>query len=131
MVRIELNDAEFREMNTDAGIIGAGVAKIAGQIRDEAKRIIISEDRSDTGALVQSIESIKIHSNTNEILYEVGSDLDYAIYQHEGIGPVVPRRAKVLRFKVEGTYVFTKRTSGFEGIKFLTRAMEQYSDGGV
>ena len=107
-----------------AVLIDTHVAKTAGAVRDGAKRIIRAEGRINTGAMVQSIESRKVGERT----YEVGSRLNYAIYQHEGVkGPIYPRRAKVLRFKPKGGsgFVFARKVSGFKGIHFLTRALEQ------
>jgi hypothetical protein len=47
----------------------------------------------------------------------VSSSLKYAIYQEEGIGPVVARKGSVLKFKPKGSsvFIFRPRTKGFAG----------------
>lgn len=108
----------------DSGMLGRAAARGAGRLRDNAKRNVTTAGRVDTGALRQSIRAEKIRQDTKAITYAVGSPLKYAIYQHEGVkGPVLPRRAKALRFKVGGQTVFAKRTKGFPGAPFLTDAL--------
>lgn len=45
------------------------------------------------------------------VVVYVGTDLDYAVHQHQGTRPhlIVPVRRKVLRFPVGGRLVFAKR----------------------
>lgn len=108
----------------------SGTRRVAGKVRDRSKEIITSEGRVDTGAMRQSIESVEVSRSGGKVTFEVGSRLEYAIYQHEGVeGPIYPRRAKVLRFKPSGSssYVFSAYSSGFAGIKFLTRALNDVS----
>ncbi len=84
--------------------------------------------RIDTGKLRQSLVSRRIYGGRPGVWYEVGSELFYAILQHKGVeGPIYPRRAKVLRFQPKGssTFVFRPRTSGFEGVPYLTDALRQ------
>lgn len=126
-------------------------AKMAGKVRDDAKRIVRDEGRVNTGLLMQSIESRQVTKNAFRVTYEVGSRLSYAITQHEGVeGPVLPKRALVLRFKPKpgspppppkigkngkvlkrkpnpGGWVFARSTKGFEGIHYLTRALDKLS----
>lgn len=122
-VRIEWDAAGWNRLMGD---LDQGVAKAAGKVRDDAKRIIAAEGRVDTGRMMNTLSSRRVRQTSNGSVYEVGSDLDYAIYQHEGVrGPVRPRRAKVLRFTGRGgAVVFAPQTAGFSGIKFLTRALE-------
>lgn len=123
-IRFKIDEAALRRLHEN-GIVDQGVARAAGKVRDDAKRIISAEGRVGTGALQQSIIVRKGRLLSNHSTYLVGSPLKYAIYQHDGVpGPVVPRRARVLRFKVQGRTVFAMRTRGFRGIKFLTRALD-------
>lgn len=118
-VRIKWNDAEFRHIENH--IVPQGVARAAGRVRDRAKLGITRAGRVDTGALRNSIETRQVGNH-----WQVGSDLPYALPQHEGVkGPVLPRRAKVLRFKPKGsnTYIFRASTSGFRGVPYLTDAL--------
>ena len=125
MVEFIPNPAGFRELQTNV-TTGAGIA--AGKARDRAKQIIRDEGRVDTGALLQSVRAEEVSSNKDGSTWRIGSDLEYAGYQHDGVqGPIYPKRASVLRFKPKGssTFVFAKSVSGFEGIFFATRALEQ------
>lgn len=103
------------------------VAKAAGHTRDRAKGILTQEGRIDTGRLRNSLYSKRLGEIDGGYWYEVGSRLPYAKFQHDGVkGPVLPRRAKVLRFKPKGAkrgqYVFARSTKGFKGVKYLERA---------
>lgn len=107
--------------------VGRGTARAAAKVRDDAKRIITDEGRVDTGALRNSIVSQKVATTAGSAIYTVGSDMEYAMAQHEGVkGPVVPVHARVLRFTPKGAsaVVFRPRTRGFEGIHYLTRALD-------
>lgn len=127
-VKVELDRAALKRLSSPGGMIDASVAKAAGRVRDNAKRIIYSEGRVQTGALAQSIVSQRSVSSAAGAIYTVSSDLKYAIYQHEGVrGPIYPRRAKMLRFKVGGRTVFARSVRGFKGIKFLERALRELS----
>jgi hypothetical protein len=55
----------------------------------------------------------------------VGSRKKYARVHHDGHKPIVPVRAKVLRFKPKGSrvWVFAKRVKAVKGTKYLTRAL--------
>lgn len=121
---ITWNAAEFdRILNQQT--VPQAVWRAAGKVRDRAKQNIRSADRIDTGALLNSIVGRRI-SGKPGVWYEVGSSLDYAILQHKGVaGPIVPRKARVLRFKPKGSsaFIFRPSTAGFKGIPFLTDAL--------
>jgi len=122
---IKWNEAEFNRI-LEQQTVPQAVWRAVGKVRDRAKANITTSGRVDTGALRQSIVGRRLRGGKGGVWYQVGSDLDYAIYQHEGTqGPIYPRRAKVLRFTgSSGTYVFAKQVRGIEGVKYLTRALE-------
>lgn len=127
MARISFtwNDAELRRL-LEHQTVPQAVERAAGKVRDRAKMNITRAGRVDTGALRNSIVARRITGRSG-VWYEVGSDLPYAIYQHEGVtGPIVPRRAKVLRFKPKGSgaFVFAPSVSGFKGEPYLTQALD-------
>lgn len=125
-VRLKWNEAELKRL-LDDDLVPAAVERAAGKVRDRAKVHITRARRVDTGALRNSITSRRIRTRPGGVWYEVGSDLPYAIYQHEGVtGPIYPRRAKVLRFKPKGSgaYVYARSVSGFSGVPYLTDAMK-------
>lgn len=125
-VTFKPNAAWLAQASTDSGMLGRAALRGAARAREYAKRNITAAGRVDTGALRQSIRSEKVRHDDQRITYQIGSPLKYAIYQHEGVGPVRPRRAKVLRFvSKKGQTVFTKRTRGFKGAPFLTDALKQ------
>jgi hypothetical protein len=125
-VRVTLDRQAFRQLNSPRGQVGAAVNRGAAFVRDTAKREITAQGRVDTGKLRQSIESTRVRETPTSVVYEVGSRLAYAILQHEGTrGPIVPRRAKVLRFKPKGgsAFVFAHKVRGVTPSKFLTKAL--------
>lgn len=94
--------------------------------RDRAKGNIVAKGRVDTARLWASIEARRV----SPFQWTVGSPLHYAKFQEEGVrGPVLPVRAKVLRFKPKGStqFVFARRTKGFPGAFFLRDALRRLS----
>jgi hypothetical protein len=124
-VRINWNEAEFKRILEEQTVPQA-VWRAAGKVRDRAKVNVTSYGRIDTGAMRNSIVGRRMRGGRGGVWYEVGSDLPYAIYQHEGTRDIiVPRRAKVLRFKPAGgsAYVFRPRVRGVKAAPFLTDAL--------
>lgn len=120
-VRVVLHDRAFLQLNLPGGEVGNAVAKGAGKLRDDGKRLA----PVNTGALRQDIKSYALSASPVHSTHRVASDMRYSEWQHQGVrGPIVPRRAKVLRFKPKGarTFIFRPRTRGFPGTFFLTRA---------
>lgn len=123
-VRITWNEQEFARI-LETQTVPQAVWRAAGKVRDRAKVNITKAGRVDTGAMRNSIVGRRMRDGRQGVWYEVGSDLPYAIFQHEGTtGPIYPRRAKVLRFKgTAGTYVFPKSVAGVTAAPFLTDAL--------
>lgn len=124
-VRITWNQREFDKITH--GDVPRAVERAAGRTRDRAKAYIT---RVDTGALRQSIMSWKLRATNTQVWWAVGSQLPYALYQHEGThGPILPRRAKVLRFRPKGSnaYVFARQVRGVTGEPFLTDPLKKLS----
>lgn len=125
-VKITWNQAEFKRI-TDVQTVPQAVWRAAGKVRDRAKRNISNAGRVNTGAMRNSIVARRMRGGKSGVWYEVGSNLPYAIFQHEGTqGPIFPRRATVLRFKPKGgsAYVFAKQVRGVTGEPFLTDALK-------
>lgn len=125
-IRFTMNQQEFHRM-MDSGTIAQATWRAAGKVRDDAKRELTSQGRIDTGKLRQSIVGRRVRGSGTGILYEIGSPLDYAIYQHEGTKDHGPRTARILRFKPKGSgvFVFAQRVRGVTPSKFLTRALQR------
>jgi hypothetical protein len=103
--------------------------KAAFRARDRARANLVTSGRMDTGALHRSLTVTKVPltSVPAKVSYSVGSPLKYAVYQERGTRtPIVPRRAKFLRFKPKGSQVFIFRrwVRGIAGVHFLRRAAE-------
>lgn len=88
--------------------------------RSEVRRNILLQDRVRSGEMLESVKVVK-RGPTD---FRVESDTGHTMFQEKGIGPVVPVKAKALRFmpKGSGTFVFAARTKGFEGGRFFERA---------
>ena len=77
--------------------------------------------------------NIKYHVATDGNQAEVYNKLDYALYQEEGTGiygkhgsPIVPKRAKALRFKSRsGKIIFAKSVRGTKGKWFMRSGSEE------
>lgn len=125
-IHFTFNSATFSQMRADGGMIDQGVARAAGQVRDGARRIIQQKGLIDTGRMSQSLYSKRLSSQGSmQIIYLVGSDLEYALYQHEGTKDHGPRRARILAFPGRGgKTVFTMRVRGVKASKFLTTALD-------
>lgn len=122
-IHVEVSPEAGAELET---LVDARMLALAGRVRDSAKAILTQEGRVDTGALRQSIITQLVEKTPSSITYAIGSPLPYAIYQELGVaGPVLPRRAKVLRFKPKGSgqFVYARSTKGFKGAHYLTRAL--------
>lgn len=72
-----------------------------------------------------------IRSNTmvqgKRVVASIGTPIGYMKIQHQGTGPIYPKRAKALRFKPKGenAFIFAKKTKGVPATPFLVEALEQ------
>lgn len=128
-IELKLDETEIARALGDSGMVGAAVRRAAGKTRDRAKQNLTTSGNVDTGALRNSVRSVRSTVSTHGVTYLVGSELPYAKWVEGGRGPVVPRRAKVLRFKPKGAhgYVFAASVGPAEGSHWLQRAFEQLS----
>lgn len=95
------------------------VKKAAEKTAQRANANVRAKNRVRTGALASSYVAKQARSTTGRFIagYDVSSPLPYAKFQEEGIGPVVAKPGKVLRFQPKGmsTFIFRPRTKGFKG----------------
>lgn len=100
--------------------------ELAARGAESARREVISgilhTDRIRSGAMMSSVH-VKRESPTQ---YRVGTPVRYGRWQEFGRGPVVPIRARVLRFRPKGvnTFVFAKRVRADPGGHFFARAVK-------
>lgn len=87
--------------------------------------------RVDTGRLRASIATVVV-TRGGEPRVLVGTNVNYAIFVHEGTGifgprhaPIRPRRAKFLRFKPRGSrrWIYTRQVKGMRPNRFLLNAL--------
>lgn len=116
-VRLRINQAamtaELNKVTRKAALRGARSAQ--KKVRNNMRM------RRRTGRMIDSVHMRPVGANR----YRIYSLLFYTTYQEHGIGPVTPKKAKVLRFKPKGssTFVFATRTRGFKGGFFFKRAV--------
>lgn len=93
---------------------GERVANEAAQVmKDE----IVRNAKEGTGKLAASVNVKRL----DESSWSVGTDLYYAKYVNDGRGPVVPKKAKALRWyspRLSGNAVFSQYAGPAEGIDF-------------
>lgn len=73
---------------------------------------MIGRQPSKSGAMAAATEheAAEVSGTRATCTWKVG--VDYASYQNDGTGPIVPVSARVLHFEVGGEEVFAMRTSG-------------------
>ena len=127
-VRIKWNEDEFNKLLEQQTVLEA-VWRAAGRTRDRAKQNLTRFGLVDTGALRNSIVALRLRDRSG-VWYEIGSNLGYSLFQHEGTGQstggyIYPRRAKMLRFTYgSGAFVFARRVRGVTPHPYLTDALQ-------
>lgn len=92
--------------------------------RARARAAARRKGRIDTGEMIRSIGYQRRGEPSLQTTYEVGSPLKYLDWQEDGTKPIVPVRAKVLRFKPKGSgvFIFAMRTRGVPAGHFMKEA---------
>lgn len=125
--RVELNKAELRRITrSPAGPVMRDITATARRVVAGAKR----RCRVNSGQLRASID-FALFIEPNRVVCRIGSDLEYALWQHEGTGIYGPKRAwirpvhkKVLKFPVKGVFgpvAAGKKRSGRGDIVFALK----------
>ena len=130
-VRVEYNPQGFQRMLD--GAVADAVNRATGKIRDRAKANITAGGRVATGKMRNATvsETAKVEGAT--VRGRVVTETSYAQYQHDGTGihgpkgrPIVPRRARVLRFQPKGgAVIFRPQVQGTRPLPFLKDAVDQ------
>lgn len=135
MARVSIT-TRLNESEVEAAVrhhVTKAVRRAQRRTRDRAKAELTKAGRVDTGRLRNSIVSEVVEPSGHVLRGRVVADTTYAGYVHEGTGvygsgqPIVPRRARVLRFRPRGAtaFVFRPEVSGIEPTPFLKRARER------
>lgn len=115
---------------SEGGEVRADVQRRARNVKNRAQRNARSMFKAPTGKLA---DSIRYTTRTTEdgFVAQVGSDLQYARWAHDGTGihgphrtPIVPTKRKAMRFPGKGgAIIFTKKSSGMVGQPYLAEAL--------
>jgi hypothetical protein len=76
----------------------------------------------ETGRLRASIH-VELVQQGGSIAARVGSNVAYAMWHHEGHGPIRPVRAQVLVFNARGRWVFARYVRPVPGTEYLRKAL--------
>lgn len=141
MARVILNTQEINKLlQSPSGAVAQDLLIRGNRVKNAAQRLC----PVDQGRLRASI-STELAFDEGELVVRVGTNVDYAIYVHNGTGiygpekrPIVPVRAKALRWAQRNNsgrgrrryrngstdgYVYSKRSKGTRGRPFLTKAL--------
>jgi len=127
-VNLQINQRGVRALMTDPdGPVAQDLLRRGRNVAYYARRFA----PVDTGRLRASITA-ELVQYAGSIAVLVGSNVNYAMFQHEGTGlygphgtPIVPRRARFLRFKPRGSseFVYAREVRGVPPTFFLRRAL--------
>jgi hypothetical protein len=127
-----INQAELRAILTSpSGAVAKDLFRRGKKVEAAAKRNLEDDPRRiNTGALRSSIHTTVITVG-GAIAVQIGSNLFYAIYVHDGTGiygpkgtVIRPKSAKALRWKSpKGKFMFAKYVRGMKPNHFLTKAL--------
>lgn len=121
--RVDINQAECdRLLRAPGGAVHNRVTQYGRKTEILAK----ANAPSDTGEGAASITS-DTSVRGKKVKCVIGTPLRYMLYQHQGTGPIYPRRKKALRFKPKGEqyFVFAKKTKGVPSTPFLVEALRE------
>lgn len=113
--RLQLDQAAIAALRTRGEVYDA-VTKAAMAVERGAK----AQVGVDTGRLKAQTRVQPAQITPTGVYRRVESEPDYGIVHHDGRGPVTPRRAKMLAFKVKGKQVFAKRVRGVPPNRYLS-----------
>lgn len=115
----------FQVLRSPTGMVARDALKRGRRVQSHAQRLA----PVDTGRLRSSI-NVRLRPGIRGVVVEVGTSLDYAMFQHDGTGVygprhrmIRPRRAKVMVFSWRGRRVYAHEVRGAPGTKFLERAL--------
>ena len=93
-------------VNSPQGEVGQWLRKRGYMMMMAAK----AQVPTGTGKLRASIKMIHNRASYGQYI-DIGSNLDYALYVHEGTRPheIIPEKAKILRFSGGGRVIYTHK----------------------
>lgn len=120
-VAVIINQAALAHvLGSPSGMTGQYMYRKAIQTQNAAKAFCPVK----TGRLRSSI-TVNLRSHgASGVEFEVGTNVEYAIYVHDGRGPVRPVHARVLRWESDGEIIFRPYAGPAAAQPFLKRALE-------
>jgi hypothetical protein len=131
-VSVRLNQRAIQDQLTGQnGAIARDLLRRGQRVQNKARRLA----PVDRGRLRGSITT-EVRGSGRGLEVRVGSNLDYAVYVHEGTGIyagrgyIYPRRGRYLRWRARGgggggrEYVYARRVRGVRGRPFLKDALD-------
>ena len=119
-MRVVVHREGITYMMSPAGPVGRAAKRAAGRTRDRGKKNAPVKD----GLLRNSIVSeLQPSPSPRSIVWRIGTNVFYALWQEVGTPPIFARRAPLLVFKVGNRWVSTYSTRGVPAARYLTRAI--------
>lgn len=121
-VTIDDKELQKRLKNWDSGVKQAMIKSLT-----QSALLVQNEAKTNSpylrGALRRSITS---QINKSKYSAKIGTDIIYAAI-HEFGGEIRPKRAKFLRFQIDGKWVMTKKViiKAFKGVGYLRPALQK------
>jgi hypothetical protein len=134
-VTVTVDNRAIQALAQPGGVVYQMFDRMGQRLRDAAIREITAMNAVDSGAMRSSMTH-EIRPSGNSITVTVGPEVtspdgfDYPFTVHEGRGPVVPTRARVLRFtpKGSGVAIFRPAAGSAAPKRFMTEALARMSD---
>lgn len=122
-----LNKSQLADMlQGPNGPVAKDMLRRGYKVESAAKRNVTKN--TDTGRLRSSISTILISRNQKPVV-RVGTDVEYALFIHNGTKAHGPRRAKMLRWEGKGgQIIWAKRVRGIKANPFLLNALDAAKD---
>lgn len=128
MLRFDVTSKVSRDASRrlTADLVLPGVQRLTQRARTLAVGELTAAGRIDSGILRNSIAT-ETTLQAGTVVGRVEARTPYARIVHEGRGPVVPVRRRVLRFRPKGsaTYVFSREVGPVQGVPYLTDALRR------
>lgn len=109
-------------LKSPGGDVGKSILRIGNRVKSEAQALC----PVDTGRLRSSISLVVGHTAGGELDVTIGTNVEYAMWVHEGRGPVYARPGGVLRWEPKGggAPIFRRSAGPARAQPFLTDAMQ-------
>lgn len=134
-VSVDVSRIDTSRLVRSGSPVDRAMLRAGEYVASGARAALTAAGRVDTGRLRSSIRvtSPRVEQGGQRVRVTVGTDVDYAVFQHEGVRPFGPRRARFLVFVPKGASapVFAQRVRGFPGVPFLRIGLQQLQSRGL